>query len=73
MMETMTNYRELRGALMKNAGSGKTQYEYMEILQRRMTGQARMFLDYYLEKWDWRNDNNPNLAAAALREVDRAA
>ena len=32
-----------------------------------------MFLDSYLEKWDWRNDDNPNLAAAALREVDRAA
>ena len=62
-------------ALVKDAtqhlGGGISKYDYMEGLPNRLGGQARRLLEKYLYRWNWLEDNNPNILNAAARESDR--
>ena len=56
----------------KHLSNGITQYEYLESLGPRLGGQARRLLDNYVDRWDYRNEDNVNYRAATQREVIRA-
>ena len=56
----------------KHLSNGITQYEYLESLGPRLGGETRRLLDNYVDRWDYRNEDNLNCRAATQREVLRA-
>ena len=51
---------------------GVLQYEYLESLGSKLTGEARQELDTFLNKWRWTNMKNPNLEGGKEREATHA-
>lgn len=51
---------------------GVSQYEYLKSLGSKLTGEARGVLDTFLDKWNWKDVNNPNLEEAKKREAARS-
>ena len=52
---------------------GQAQYEYLELVLEKLTGQGRKCLENLLIKWNWKLDvyENSNLEAAIEREAER--
>ena len=48
-----------------------TQFDYLETLGAKLTGQARRILDNWVEKWDYKNLTHENNDEALLRETER--
>lgn len=57
---------------MKQLANGIAQYEYLESFGRRLVGRARRLLDYFIEKWDNRDDTNIFYEEAVTREASHA-
>ena len=56
----------------KHVTIGFTQFDYLETLGAKVTGQARRLLDNYVDKWDCTNIHHVNHTAAVEREIERS-
>ena len=65
-------WRSLLNDPMKQLGHGIAQYEHLESLGPKLGGQARRLLDNYIDRWDYRNDDNLYYEEAVTREASRA-
>ena len=55
----------------RHLSNGVTQDDFVETFGQKMGGQARRVLDNYLDKWDHKNEYNPNYEAG--QPVSRSA
>lgn len=51
--------------------NGTSHIDYLESSRTSLTGQARVVLTRYLQKWDHQNKNSSNVNSAIRREADR--
>ena len=65
-------WRSLLSDPMKHLGNGIAQYEYLESLGPKLGGQAQRLLDYYIDKWDYRDISNLCYEEAVTREASRS-
>ena len=65
-------WRSLLNDPMKQLGHSIARYEYLESLGPKLGGQARRLLDNYIDRWDYRNDENLYYEEAVTREASRA-
>ena len=71
ILDAQVGWKVLVKDATQHLGGGISKYDYMEGLLNRLGGQARRLLEKYLFRWNWLQDDNPNILNAVAREADR--
>ena len=71
IQEAETGWEQLLDDAERHRTRGGSKYDYLRSLLPKLSGQAKKNLSDYLKKWDWKNEKNPNIVAAKVREQSR--
>ena len=69
--DSSTIYERMSNTPAEHVLNGFGQLEFLGLLAKRLTGEARTVYSSHMEEWKFRNENNPNHAAAVDAEARR--